>query len=138
LLFGIWITRLGDLSVALGILGAGIAFALQEVIGSIAGWITIITGKPFTSRTVTNGKIVVVVKISPTGKLVFITTFITSKGENYDSGYYYCPYLLLIPQTHIIFKNTFTPQRPILRRVAKFISNSHYYGKIKVNLSQSR
>jgi small-conductance mechanosensitive channel len=48
LLFGIWIQRLGDLSVALGILGAGIAFALQEVIGSIAGWITIITGKPFT------------------------------------------------------------------------------------------
>ncbi len=48
LLFGIWVQRLGDLSVALGILGAGIAFALQEVIGSIAGWITIITGKPFT------------------------------------------------------------------------------------------
>jgi len=48
LLFGIWIQRLGDLSVALGILGAGLAFALQEVIGSIAGWITIITGKPFT------------------------------------------------------------------------------------------
>ena len=48
LLFGIWIQRLGDLSVALGILGAGIAFARQEVIGSIAGWTTIITGKPFT------------------------------------------------------------------------------------------
>ncbi len=48
LLFGIWIQRLGDLSVALGILGAGLAFALQEVIGSIAGWTTIITGKPFT------------------------------------------------------------------------------------------
>jgi small-conductance mechanosensitive channel len=48
LLVGIWIQRLGDLSVALGILAAGLAFALQEVIGSIAGWITIISGKPFT------------------------------------------------------------------------------------------
>lgn len=48
LLIGIWIQRLGDLSVALGILAAGLAFALQEVIGSIAGWITILTGRPFT------------------------------------------------------------------------------------------
>ncbi len=48
LLFGIWIQRFGDLSVALGILAAGLAFALQEVIGSVAGWITIITGRPFT------------------------------------------------------------------------------------------
>ena len=47
LLLGIWIQRLGDLSVALGILGAGLAFALQEVIGSIAGWTTIVAGKPF-------------------------------------------------------------------------------------------
>jgi len=48
LLFGIWIQRFGDLSVALGFLAAGLAFALQEVIGSVAGWITIITGRPFT------------------------------------------------------------------------------------------
>jgi small-conductance mechanosensitive channel len=48
LIFGIWIQRLGDLSVALGILAAGLAFALQEVIGSVAGWITIVTGRPFT------------------------------------------------------------------------------------------
>jgi small-conductance mechanosensitive channel len=47
LVFGIWIERLGDLSVALGILAAGIAFALQEVIGSFAGWLTIISGRPF-------------------------------------------------------------------------------------------
>jgi len=47
LLFGIWVQRLGDLSVALGILAAGLAFALQEIIGSIAGWITIVSGKPF-------------------------------------------------------------------------------------------
>lgn len=47
LVFGVWIERLGDLSVALGILAAGLAFALQEVIGSFAGWLTIIGGRPF-------------------------------------------------------------------------------------------
>lgn len=47
-LFSIWSQRPGDLSVTLGILAAGLAFALQEVIGSIAGWITIVSGKPFT------------------------------------------------------------------------------------------
>ncbi|MBN2048556.1 MAG: mechanosensitive ion channel family protein, partial [Anaerolineaceae bacterium] len=46
-IFGIWIERLGDLSVALGIMTAGLAFALQEVIGSFAGWLTIVGGKPF-------------------------------------------------------------------------------------------
>jgi len=46
-ILGIWVQRIGDLSVALGIMGAGLAFALQEVIGSIAGWITIVTGRPF-------------------------------------------------------------------------------------------
>jgi small-conductance mechanosensitive channel len=35
------------LSVALGIMAAGLAFALQEVIGSFAGWLTIISGRPF-------------------------------------------------------------------------------------------
>ena len=44
----IWVRQLGDLSVAFGILAAGLAFALQEVIGSIAGWVTIISGQPFT------------------------------------------------------------------------------------------
>ncbi len=33
--------RLGGLTVAMGVAGAGIAFALQEVIGSIAGWFAI-------------------------------------------------------------------------------------------------
>jgi small-conductance mechanosensitive channel len=47
IIFGMWISRLGDLSVALGIFAAGLAFALQEIIGSFAGWLTIITGKPF-------------------------------------------------------------------------------------------
>ncbi|MBN2502489.1 MAG: mechanosensitive ion channel [Anaerolineales bacterium] len=46
-IIGVWIERLGDLSVALGILAAGLAFALQEIIGSFAGWITIISGRPF-------------------------------------------------------------------------------------------
>jgi small-conductance mechanosensitive channel len=36
--------KLGNLTVALGVAGAGIAFALQEVISSIAGWIAIMFG----------------------------------------------------------------------------------------------
>ncbi len=36
--------RLGGLPVAIGVASAGIAFALQEVIGSIAGWIAISFG----------------------------------------------------------------------------------------------
>ena len=47
IIYGIWVDQMGDFSVALGILAAGLAFALQEVIGSFAGWITIITGNPF-------------------------------------------------------------------------------------------
>ena len=34
--------KLGNLGVALGVVGAGIAFALQEVIISIAGWLNIV------------------------------------------------------------------------------------------------
>jgi small-conductance mechanosensitive channel len=47
IIYGIWVDQMGDFSVALGILAAGLAFALQEVIGSFSGWITIITGNPF-------------------------------------------------------------------------------------------
>ncbi len=47
IIYGIWVDQLGDFSVALGILAAGLAFALQEVIGSFAGWMTIIAGNPF-------------------------------------------------------------------------------------------
>lgn len=47
LILGTWIERLGDLTVALGILAAGLAFALSEVIGSFAGWLTIMSGRPF-------------------------------------------------------------------------------------------
>lgn len=48
LLFGLWIQRSADLTVGLGLVAAGLAFALQEVIGSIAGWLSIIFGRPFT------------------------------------------------------------------------------------------
>jgi small-conductance mechanosensitive channel len=48
MILGIWVQHVADLLVALGILAAGLAFALQEVIGSIAGCVTIITGQPFT------------------------------------------------------------------------------------------
>lgn len=47
IIYGIWVDQVADLSVALGILAAGLAFALQEVIGSFAGWLTIISGNPF-------------------------------------------------------------------------------------------
>ena len=39
--------RLGRLSFALGVAGAGVALALQEVIAGIAGWIAIGVGKSF-------------------------------------------------------------------------------------------
>lgn len=47
LVFAIWIQQSADLAVAVGLVAAGLAFALQEVIGSIAGWISITLGKPF-------------------------------------------------------------------------------------------
>lgn len=47
LIFAVWVQKLGDLTVAVGLLAAGLAFALQEIIGSIAGWTTIISGQPF-------------------------------------------------------------------------------------------
>jgi small-conductance mechanosensitive channel len=37
----IFSARLGGMTVALGVAGAGIAFALQEVIGSFAGWVAL-------------------------------------------------------------------------------------------------
>ncbi|MDP1624067.1 MAG: mechanosensitive ion channel family protein [Bacteroidales bacterium] len=44
LLTVVYSDKLGGLTVALGVAGAGIAFALQEVIASFAGWLTIIFG----------------------------------------------------------------------------------------------
>lgn len=41
----IYSDKLGGLTVAFGVAGAGIAFALQEIIVSIAGWIAITFGK---------------------------------------------------------------------------------------------
>lgn len=35
--------KLGNIGIALGLAGAGIAFALQEVITSVAGWVSIVT-----------------------------------------------------------------------------------------------
>ena len=43
-LASIFSDRLGGLTVAFGVAGAGIAFALQEVIASIAGWVAISLG----------------------------------------------------------------------------------------------
>jgi small-conductance mechanosensitive channel len=37
--------QLGSLTVALGVAGAGIAFALQEVIASVAGWVAVSFGR---------------------------------------------------------------------------------------------
>jgi small-conductance mechanosensitive channel len=44
LLASIFSDRFGQLTVALGVAGAGIAFALQEVIASVAGWVAISFG----------------------------------------------------------------------------------------------
>jgi small-conductance mechanosensitive channel len=40
----VYSSKLGGLTIALGVAGAGIAFALQEVIASFAGWLAIIFG----------------------------------------------------------------------------------------------
>lgn len=44
LLAGIFSSRLSQLTVAFGVAGAGVAFALQEVIASVAGWAAIASG----------------------------------------------------------------------------------------------
>jgi len=47
-IFVIWAQPImADLSVTLGILGAGLAFAFQEIIGALAGWFTIVSVQPF-------------------------------------------------------------------------------------------
>lgn len=40
--------RLGTFGVTFGVAGAGVAFALQEVIASVAGWVSITFGRTFT------------------------------------------------------------------------------------------
>ena len=44
LMVGVFSGRFSQVTVALGVAGAGIAFALQEVIGSFAGWLAITFG----------------------------------------------------------------------------------------------
>jgi small-conductance mechanosensitive channel len=44
LILFVWLGSGSNLTVAMGILGAGIAFASQEVIGSFAGYVNIVTG----------------------------------------------------------------------------------------------
>ena len=46
-ILAIWLGFGGNFTVAMGILGAGIAFASQEVIGSFAGYVNIVTGSLF-------------------------------------------------------------------------------------------
>lgn len=44
--------RLGKMVVAFGVAGAGIAFALQEVIASLAGWVAISFGNFYKTRAI--------------------------------------------------------------------------------------
>lgn len=67
-IFVIWAQPImTDISLALGILGAGFAFALQELIGALAGWFTILSTQPYTigDRVEINGVKGDVVDIGP-------------------------------------------------------------------------
>lgn len=48
LLFRIWIREVGSLATYFGLLSAGLAFALSDLLGNIAGWFFIIGRRPFT------------------------------------------------------------------------------------------
>ena len=43
----VWQPFAGRIGVVLGLAAAGVAFAMQEVIGALAGWISILTGRQF-------------------------------------------------------------------------------------------
>ncbi|MFZ1784677.1 MAG: mechanosensitive ion channel domain-containing protein [Ferruginibacter sp.] len=45
LIFIVYSNKLSGFTIALGVAGAGIAFALQELIASVAGWLSIILGR---------------------------------------------------------------------------------------------
>ncbi len=47
MIFIIWIQNLNSLTIYLGVLSAGLALALQEVILSMAGWVLILVRRPF-------------------------------------------------------------------------------------------
>jgi small-conductance mechanosensitive channel len=46
-LLGIWSESLAQFAVGLGVLGAALALALQQVVLSLAGWFYIVTGRPY-------------------------------------------------------------------------------------------
>lgn len=66
-LFRIWIATTADLSTYLGLLSAGIAIALRDVIVSGAGWIYLVVVKPFSigDRIEIDGKMGDVIDIQP-------------------------------------------------------------------------
>lgn len=43
----LWRPFAGRIGVVLGLVAAGVAFAMQEVIGALAGWVSILTGRQF-------------------------------------------------------------------------------------------
>ncbi|MBF4767112.1 hypothetical protein ISU10_04965 [Nocardioides agariphilus] len=50
-LVSIWVTPETDVTTGIGLISAGLAFALQQVIISLAGYIVILRGDTFTSET---------------------------------------------------------------------------------------
>jgi len=46
-LLGIWSESLAQFAVGLGVLGAALALALQQAVLSLAGWLYIVTGRPY-------------------------------------------------------------------------------------------
>lgn len=47
----VWRPFAGRIGVVLGLITAGLAFAMQEVIGALAGWVSIFTGRQFRAVT---------------------------------------------------------------------------------------
>lgn len=43
----VWRPFAGQIGVVIGLVGAGVAFAMQEVIGALAGWVNIVSGRIF-------------------------------------------------------------------------------------------
>ncbi len=110
-----------DISVTLGILGAGLAFALQELIGALAGWLTIISTQPFNigDRIEINGVKGDVIDIGPlftkvleirnwlnydypTGRIVSVTNSAVFDGPvfNYTHRFQFVWDQIMIPVTY--------------------------------------